>query len=901
MKRQISLRVNGRSYEVEVEPRQSLLEVLRDDLRLTGTKEGCGSGDCGTCTVLLDGQPITSCLLLAVKAQGKEITTIEGLSADGLDPMQKAFVERGAVQCGFCTPGMILAAKALLAENPRPSEREVRGALAGNLCRCTGYTKVVEAVLAAADPQAVPERGEMALPRHDVVGKGIVRIDAADKVAGKSIYTADVMPSGMLYGKVLRSPHPHARLKSIDAAQAEQFPGVRAVITGKDFPACAPGREPVMVTDKVCYEGQAVAAVAADDRHTAEEAIRLIEVEYEVLPAVTDPLEAMKADAPVIHEWREPVKDGEGKELPPNVNGFSRSVVGDVEKAFAEADLIVEDTFITHTDHQGYLEPHAATASVDEVTGKVRLWATTQGQFNLRQEVAGVMGIPIGQLVVYGSVCGGGFGGKAPATVEPIAIRLAQKAGRPVQVVMSREEEFLATTPRTGIVQTLRTAVKKDGTLLAREIKGLGNGGAYGSHGVSDGLMTGPYRLPNLLIESYSVNTNTLTPGAFRAPGGPESAFAFDSQMDIIARKLGLDPLEIRLKNLVEEGDFVFGGEKLPRNAWREALCAAAEKARWGNKKGKPCHGSGIACGHWRGYAGLSNVVVSVHEDGGVRVLSGAIDITGSDTVFAQIAAEVLGVDVADVAVVFADTDTALPAEGTWGSRTIYTMGSAVKRAAEEARAQLLQAAASDLGVSEEDLETANGKVQAKGNPQRCRTIAEAVGWVQQTTGSIVGRASLTDLPLQPVLCAQVVDLHVDPATGQVTVDKITAAADVGFAINPVGVEGQIEGGAGMGMAYGLLEEYVYDKDGKMLNPSWLDFRQPTAVDIGKIQSIIVEAPTDTGPFGAKHIGEPPIMPTAAAIANAIEDAVGVRVKEIPITPERLLKAIKEQGRDTGG
>jgi CO/xanthine dehydrogenase Mo-binding subunit len=408
--------------------------------------------------------------------------------------------------------------------------------------------------------------------------------------------------------------------------------------------------------------------------------------------------------------------------------------------------------------------------------------------------------------------------------------------------------------------------------------------------------MTGPYRIPNVLVESYSVNTNTLNPGHCRAPGGPESTFAFDSQMDIIARRLRMDPLEIRLKNLVEEGDSVFGAEKLPKNAWRQALLAAVEKAGWGKKEKKPYHGMGVACGHWPGYSGLSNVVVSVHEGGSVKILSGAIDLTGTDTTFAQIAAEVLSVDLEDVTVTFADTDTALPAEGTWGSRTTYMMGSVVKRAAEEARAQLLRAAADDFGVSLDKLELADGKVRVKGNPSRSKTIAEVATWAQTTTGTIVGKASLADLPMQPVLCACVVELHVDPETGQITVDKMTIAADVGFAINPLEVEGQMEGGAAMGMAYGLLEEYLYDKDGKMLNPNWLDFRQPTALDTSKIDPIIVEEPTDTGPFGAKHIAEPPIIPVAAAIANAIEDATGVRVKEIPITPERLLKALKKQG-----
>jgi len=733
-----------------------------------------------------------------------------------------------------------------------------------------------------------------------VVGKPLPRVDAGDKVTGKSVFVADVSLPGMLHAKLVRCPDSHARIVRIDLSRAEKLPGVKATITGKDLPTrrdCS-----TMAVEVVRYAGQPVAAVAADDPRIAEEAARLVRVEYEVLPAVVDPMEALKPGAPVVWPDGKRQKDHRGELLPPNVTGYSHFVHGDVERGFKESDFIFEDTFVTQTVHQGYLETHGYIAEADRATGKITLWTSTQSQFNLRGALLGMFRLAASRLRVVGLSIGGGFGGKSEVTMEPVCIVLAQKTGRPVKLILTREEDMTACTARGKQVIELKTGVKKDGRLVARRARIVGDGGAYGYASLMTVLVHGPYRIPNQESEGLNVATHTVAAGAHRAPGAPQALFACESQMDIIAGKLGMDAVEIRRKNLVNEGDFVAGALKMPRNGWRKALEEAADKSGWAQRKRRRNRGMGIACGPWDGATNISSAYVILDSDGTASVISGAVDVSGTDTSFAQITAETLGIRMEDVTVSLGDTDSTPYVDGSWGSRVTYAMGTVVKRAAEQVRKQVLGLAAKQLGEKAEDLEIVEGTIKSRKRPGKKMQLRELAQQALWEGGPLTGQASLSSLPSQPALAVQVAEVEVDRETGAVAVLKLTNAQDVGYAINPMSVEGQMEGAALTGMGYGLMEEYVYEEGPaagwRLLNPSFLDYRLPTSLDMPEIESVIVEEPTDTGPFGVKGVGEPPVIPTAAAIANAIEDAVGVRIKELPITRERVLRAMQDAERD---
>ncbi len=558
----IRLTVNGREYAREVLPRQTLLGLLRDGLSLTGTKEGCGNGNCGACTVILNGAAVNSCLVLAAEADGARVMTIEGLAEDGrLHPLQRAFVECGAVQCGFCTPGMILAAKVLLDRNPQPSEIEIGRALAGNLCRCTGYDRIVTAVRRMADVGASPAVAQEQLPTPSLIGRSVPRIDAVEKVTGAAQYAADIQIEGALVGKILFSPHAHARIVRIDTTRAKAFPGVRAVITATDFALHRfglRGDREALARETVLFTGDRVAAIAAADAETAEAALKLIEVEYEPLPGVFDPLDAIKPDAPPLRGADWPVRpDQAGKPalLGTNVSGRTICEVGDVEQGFAQSDLTFEDTFVTQRAHQAYLEPRACLAR-SEADGGVTLWTSTQSPFGVRASVAKILNLPLHRVRIIPTVVGGAFGGKIDVLLEPIAARLTQLAGRPVKMALSRREEFIASQTRGRNVLSLKTGVKRDGTIVAREGRFIFDMGASGDD--SDFLTylgNGVYRTPNVRLTGISVYTDHITTSPFRAPKVPQLMFALESQMDRIARALGLDPLETRLKNAIAKGD----------------------------------------------------------------------------------------------------------------------------------------------------------------------------------------------------------------------------------------------------------------------------------------------------------------------------------------------------------
>ncbi len=916
--RLVSLRLNGERRVAAARPSATLLSVLRDSLGMTGTKRGCEEGDCGACTVLLNGRPVNACLVLAADAEGKEITTIEGLSRNGeLHPVQKAFVETGAIQCGYCSPGMILAAKSLLDRNPDPSDEEIRAALSGNLCRCTGYVRILEAVRRAARPGAPrgPEEGESG-DEYSVVGKSLPKKDSPDKATGKAVYTADIRLPGMLRGKLLGSPHPHARVLSVDVSEAERLPGVHAVITAKDVPGVPYGVSParyderILAADRVRHIGDAVAAVAAVDEETAERALSLIRVEYEALPAVFTIEGALAEGAPRIHDA-----------YPGNVNTEIHQDFGDVERAFAEADLVREDVFRGQRAMQTPLEPHASLARV-EADGRVTLWTANQAPHYVQHQLSRVLGLPMGRIRVIKPAMGGGFGGKAEATrLDFCSVLLSRRTGRPVLMEYSRREMYQHGRGRHAQVIRLKTAVRRDGTLLAVHADILLDGGAYTSYGIitayySGVMLTTPYRLPNFRFDGRRVVTNLPACGAMRGNGTPQPRFAFESQLDLIAADLGLDPIELRRRNALEPNDRTVNDFQITSCEFRACLASVERISGWKEKRGRLPFGRGIgaACGCFISGAGYpiyrssfphSSAIVRLSEDGsGATVLAGAPDIgQGSDTVLCQMAAEELGLRYEDVSIVSSDSAVTPTDLGAYASRITYFAGNAVRRAAADARRQVAEALAADWGVPPERLRFHRGAVADPEGGRSC-TFREAAALAFSRRGPVVGTGEYAPPPLggtfkgAPIgtspaysFCAQVAEVEVDTETGAVRVTDFYDAHDCGTVINPLALHGQVEGSLVMGMGESLWEEVVH-REGRIVNANLHDYLIPTAADTPRIHSIVVPSYDPGGPFGAKEVGEGSSLPVMGAVANAVADAIGVRITDLPITPEKILRAL---------
>jgi len=724
------------------------------------------------------------------------------------------------------------------------------------------------------------------------VGQRTPKVDGLAIVTGKALYADDIYLPGMLYGRVLHSPHAHARIRKIDVRKARELPGVADVVTAEDVPDLD-----LFAKDEVCYQGQKVAVVAAEDPDIAEDALELIEVDYEVLPAVFDPVAAMQPDAPEVRlgaPGRE-VRDDEGRRLS-NIGGHDELTEGDVEKGFAEADVVVEAEYRVPYFHQTYIEPNAAAARL-EPDERITIWTAAQGAFNIRDSVAGALRIPHGRLRVIVTQVGGGFGAKNGTFVEPHAALLTMRTGRPVKVEMKRDEEFLDGRPAPGCYVRVKTGAKKNGTLTALEGRVVWDRGWSGGGG-SAGRLRGLYRVPNARLEGFGVRTNKPAPGAYRAPGSIQIAFARESNMDLLARELGMDPVALRLKNAIGVGDRSLGGKPLEKDWLKMTLRKAAETARWGKRRLKRNQGIGIACGEWSNGSGPSNAFITLGEDGSVTLLTGQVDITGLHTSLAQIVAEELTVPVARVKVTLGDTDmvpyTALSA----GSLATYSAGTAARKAGQEARKRILRAAAEFLETDVEKLELADSRVRVKRNPKRTVGLAELAASARRTSeGPITGQWVLGRVPSHPSYAVQIAVVEVDPETGQVKLLDLIAAQDVGRALNPALVEGQMQGGITQSVGLGLMEGYRYGGDDRLLNPDLLDNPIPTAMDVPAIQTVLVEEPCSDGPYGAKGVGEPPIIPGAAAVANAIHDAVGVRVTEVPITPERVLAALRAANR----
>jgi CO/xanthine dehydrogenase Mo-binding subunit len=753
------------------------------------------------------------------------------------------------------------------------------------------------------------------------VGVAIPRPDGPEKVTGRVQYVADIQPKGMLHAKLLRSPHAHAKILSIDISAAKALPGVRAVLTAKDIPHLkkkAPTRaHAVLAIDRAVFMGQPVAAVAADELAIAEEALDLIKVEYQVLPVAVDPLKSMQPGAPPVADTGTEADTSEAlahsavaiakTETAPakavNISQQARLTRGDPVKGFAESDHVLEKTYRVPMVHQGYLEPHAVLAEWDR-NGLLTLWASTQGSFNTRSEVADVLGIPENRIRVIPVECGGGFGGKIRALCEPITAVLAQVTKRPVRYVMTRREELEAGMPAPQVIIKLKTGVKKDGTLMAIDAETVIDSGAFSGAvlAVSAVFLGSMYKWPSFDIRGFEVLTHKPSVAAYRAPVAPQTIFAIESQMEQIARDLGLDPVEFRMRHLIQEGDPMVNGQPWQNNGAKQVLARISQHPHWTTRKqwvaagknGKR-RGVGLALGGWLGGLQPTGATVRLNPDGSLAVLTGQVDIAGTNIALAQIAASAYGVDTDLVRITTGDTDTAPVTGLSAGSKTIYTVGAAVLQAAEDARRQTFEIAAAELEASVHDLEMVDGKITVRGVPDKgvtLATIGKKGNLYMSKTPPVLGRANPAFTQQAPGFAAQLARLEVDPDTGEVTIVDFVIVQDVGKAINPIGVEGQMQGGAVQSLGMALTEGLMFDDSGRLTNPSLLDYRKLTAADLPDLETIIVEVPSPAGPFGARGVGEPPIIPAPAAIGNAIHDATGARLTELPLSPERIALAV---------
>jgi CO/xanthine dehydrogenase Mo-binding subunit len=743
-----------------------------------------------------------------------------------------------------------------------------------------------------------------------VVGTSVPRIDTLDKILGTGQFAADIHLPGMLYGALCLSTQAHAHVLAVDTSAAERLPGVRAVLTAWNTPEYRFGSEfadqTLFARQKVLHRGAVLAAVVSTDLTTAQEAARCVQVTYAPLPVVLDVLEAIQPGAPVLHEGLASYPGVNPAHVQGNICAQTTVAWGDVEVGFRQAAHVFEHTFTTSTVHQSYLEPMATVAQY-EPGGKLTIWTSTQGTYVVRARVASLLRLPLHKVRVIVPHVGGGFGGKLQTVLEPYCALLAQRTGRPVKMVLSREEEFFLGKPRSAGVLQLKTGVTADGLLVARQARMYFDTG-FACHPrsseIAPTIVRGPYNIPHVRFEAYSVYTNKMGCGSFRGPGGIQAHFAGESQIDIICRALGLDPIAFRRRNGVQEGSTSGAGVRLRRVGMHEALERAADAVHWAvppqpRQPGRKA-GRGVASGEWRLGGGRgSGAWVKLNEDGTVHLLAGMSEIgSGSNTAMVQIAAEVLGVEADAVALVSGDTETTPFDMLTAASRVTVSVGNAVQRAAADAREQLLQLAADRLEANPADLACRGGRIFVEGSPERGFALGELVRYAQtRGDGPITGRGAFASRGPQSLhpFSTQIVEVEVDEETGEVTLTRIIAAHDVGYAINPRQVEGQIQGGVTQAIGHTLMEEVQYGPDGEPLSAGFLDYKIPTSLDLPNIEPLIVEEADEEGPFGARGIGEPPILAMAPAIANAIYDAVGVRLTSLPITAEKVRQALREK------
>ncbi|MCP4006609.1 MAG: xanthine dehydrogenase family protein molybdopterin-binding subunit [bacterium] len=736
------------------------------------------------------------------------------------------------------------------------------------------------------------------------VGTRPIRHDGIDKVTGRANFGADFSLPGMLWGRVLRSPHAHAKILSIDTTKAEASEGVKAVISGVDFPAISPSSSDgqtdfrdlsrnVMAREKVLYHGHPIAAVAATSKQLADEALEKIIVEYELLKPVLSLDEALAPGATILHDDLKTRGADPPSEEPTNVASRIELGRGDPEAAFATADVIVDREFTTQMVHQGYIEPHAVVARTNE-DGQSLIWCTTQGPFMIRAYCARLLGLDASKIRVTPSEIGGGFGGKTTVYVEPLAVLLSQRSGRPVKMVMTREEVFRATGPASGTRIRVKLGAKNDGTLVAGTAEMYYEAGAFKGSAVAAGAMClfASYDLQDFRIEGYDVVLNKPKVAAYRAPGGPMAVFASESVMDELAEKLEIDPIDFRLHNAAREGVQATYGPKFNVIGLIETLEAAREHPHYKAPLG-PNQGRGLGCGFWFNAGMQSTASVSLNEDGTAVVVSGCPDIGGSRTSLALMAAEELGIPVERVRPVVGDTETVGVNDGTGGSRVTFATGMAVIEAAQKVVQELRERAAAIWGVEVDQVGWQEGRAQPKDGgehePLDIETIARRAG---RTGGPITASSSLTARGAGPSFATHICDVEVDPETGFVRVVRYTAIQDAGKAIHPGYVEGQFQGGAAQGIGWALNEAFVFDDEGKLENPGFLDYRIPVASDLPMIDTLIIEVPNPRHPYGVRGVGETPIVAPLAAVANALHNATGARLRDLPMSPPRVLDAI---------
>ena len=761
------------------------------------------------------------------------------------------------------------------------------------------------------DNQQSPEASQ-----YDVVGTRPIRHDGVDKVIGAAKYGADIQLSGMLHGKVLRSPYAHARIKSIDTSKAEALTGVTAVVTSKDFPIIddtmidlteTQGNarlmaEHVMAAGKALYLGHAVAAVSATSPHIAEQALELIEIDYEVLNPVLTLDEAMKEDAPLLHQNlttyfkidRFAIGDDTGAKS--NIASHIQHKLGDLEKGFQEADVIVEREFTTQTVHQGYIEPHASTATWAG-DGRLTVWTCTQGSFAIRSSCAAILDIPESEIRVIPTEIGGGFGAKITTYLEPVAAVLSKKSGRPVKVVMSRKEVFEGTGPASATKLRTKIGATKDGKITAAELWMAFDAGAFPGSPVGGGTLcaTGAYNIPNLLVDGYDVVTNKQKVQAYRAPGQPQGAFAVEPLIDELAEKLGMDPLDFRLKNAVKEGDRMPNGVPHPYFGIREMEEAMKAHDHYQTPLAGPNQGRGVAVGYrWQG-GQASSATITVNNNGTINLITGSVDIGGSRTAVAMQAAEILGIAAEDVSPTVVDTDTIGWTGVTGGSRTAFDTGRAAIQAAEEIVQSMKARAAMLWEIEEDDVSFDKGTFLCAKTEDNI-SFKDLAARLMRTGGPVTCSVSTASPGSGPIIAGNLVDVEVDPETGKVDILRYTAFMDVGTAIHPAYVEGQIQGGTVQGIGWALNEGYIYDDKGAMLNSSFLDYRMPTSLDMPMIDTVMIEVPNPKHPFGVRGVGEAPIIPPLPAMAIAVSNAIGVKMSHLPMTPDVILAALESKG-----
>ena len=936
----LQMKVNGRAVDLDVPESRFLSEVLREDLGLTGTKIGCNEAECGICTVLVNGTPVVSCTYPAFKASGADIETIEGLSTDGhLHPLQQAFLDHGAVQCGICTPGMIMTSKALLDEKQAaggvPDEHDIKVALKDTYCRCTGYQSVINAVKQASG-QNVPPYIPKTIDAGYEVGRAKPNPDALAKIRGQAKFTDDYQFPGMLYARTLRAGLPHARIRSIDTSAARALAGVRAVLTHEEIP----GRNlhgivdldwPVLCADKIRYSGDAVAVVAADSESIATRALDLIEVDYEVLPAVTDAMAALRSSAPVLHEGR---PDG-------NLLKHIKVKKGDVAAGFAEADVIVDRTYRTPTTEHMFLEPEcaigvpagynpadfggicdpAAVRGETAIHDKLSIYVGSQIPYLDRDQTAAALGLKPNQVRVVATLMGGGFGGKEDIAGQAHVALLSGATNRPVKMLYSRQESLLFHPKRHATVIRIRTGATREGLLTAVEATLYGDGGAYAS--LSEKVLTratthasGPYNVPHVKVDCFAAYTNNTPCGAFRGFGVSQSCFAVESNMDILAQELELDAVDFRRMNTLDVGLVTATGQKMRESVGLNECIERVDQDmrgddfRWTWREDNREFAWGFAVGYKNtglggGAPDKSSAQVEVWAEPGetvrAEVRTTAAELgQGLPAVLAACTAEELGIPASCVNVLLGDTDFCPDGGPTTASRQTFVTGNAARYATKTLIEQLAPTAAGLLGNATDEPDFTAGRFSANGksvslanvitaaSDSGTPTMAEYEYWAPKTQPLGTGG----DMHFAFGFCAQAVLCEIDTTTGEVSVRKVIAAHDVGRAINPLTLEGQIEGGIVMCIGYALTEHYIQEQGLPWTNVM-ARYKMPGIRHTPKIISHIVEHATSSGPYGAKGVGELPSIPTSAAITNAIYRATGVRVRSLPVDQDSLLRAMR--------